>query len=150
MDKIDIIHKLQKYVVKWYHTYLLHTGLDLTEVIIRQHLYWPGIIEAVHKEVTGYDTCQHIKWSINKYGKSPANLADKTPWNKLSIDLLGPYIIRIKGKEPLILEAVTMIYPVTGWFEVAQYSNKKVMTITSLVETTWLVRFLWPVEITYD
>ena len=27
-DKIVIPQKLQKYVVKWYHTYLLHPGLD--------------------------------------------------------------------------------------------------------------------------
>ena len=40
--------------------------------------------------------------------------------------------------------------PVTGWFEVAQYSDSKSMTITNLVETTWLVRYPWPVEITYD
>ena len=43
-----------------------------------------------------------------------------------------------------------MIDPVTGWFEVTQYINKKVMKIANLVETTWLVRYLWPVEIMYD
>ena len=42
-DKIAIPQKLQKYVVKWYHTYLLYPGLVLTEVIIFQHLYWPSI-----------------------------------------------------------------------------------------------------------
>ena len=36
-NKIVIPQKLQKYVVKWYHTYLLHTGLDQTEAIICQH-----------------------------------------------------------------------------------------------------------------
>ena len=39
-----------------------------------------------------------------------------------------------------------MIYPVTGWFEVTQYSDKKVMTIANLVETTWLFRYPWTVE----
>ena len=43
-----------------------------------------------------------------------------------------------------------MIDPVTGWFEVTQYNDKKAMTIANLVETTWLVRCPWPVEITYD
>ena len=27
-NKISVPQKLQKYVVKWYHTYLLHPGLD--------------------------------------------------------------------------------------------------------------------------
>ena len=36
-DKIFISQKLQKYAVKWYHTYLLHPGLDRMEVTSRQH-----------------------------------------------------------------------------------------------------------------
>ena len=42
-NKIVIPQKLQKYVVKWYHTYLLHPGLDRTEAMICQNLHWPGI-----------------------------------------------------------------------------------------------------------
>ena len=85
-----------------------------------------------------------------KYGKLPANLTEEIPWNKLCVDLIDPYKIRRKGKEPLILKAVTMIYLVTRWFEVTQYSYKKAMMITNLVETMWLVRNPWPVEIMYD
>ena len=40
--------------------------------------------------------------------------------------------------------------PVTRWLEVTQYSKKRAMIIVNLVETTWLVRYPWPVEITYD
>ena len=40
--------------------------------------------------------------------------------------------------------------PVTGWFEVTQYWDKKTTTVVNLVETTWLVRYPWPVDITYD
>ena len=40
--------------------------------------------------------------------------------------------------------------PVTGWFEIKKYSDKKVTTIGNLVETTWLVLYPWPVESTYD
>ena len=43
-----------------------------------------------------------------------------------------------------------MINPLTGWFEVTQYSKKKAMTIANLVETTWLVRYPSTIEITYD
>ena len=51
-DKIVIPSKLQSYVLHWYNKYLLCPGLDRTEVIIFQHLYWPGIRYAVQKEVT--------------------------------------------------------------------------------------------------
>ena len=55
-----------------------------------------------------------------------------------------------KRKEPLILKSNTMRDPVTGWFEVTQYWDKKTTTVVKLVETTWLVRYPWPVDITYD
>ena len=51
-DKILIPQQLQKYVVKWYHKYLLHLGLDRTEAIIPHNFYWTGIREALYKEVT--------------------------------------------------------------------------------------------------
>ena len=78
-NKIVIPQKLQKYVMKWYHTYLLHPRLDITEAMIRQHLYWKGIIEAVQKEVTKCDTCQNKKRSTKQNSKLPAKLAEETP-----------------------------------------------------------------------
>ena len=36
-----------------------------------------------------------------------------------------------------------MIDPVTEWFEITQYNNKKAMTISKVVETTWLVQYPW-------
>ena len=61
------------------------------------------------------------------------------PWNKLCVDIIGPYKIRRKGIYPLILKPVSIIDPVTGWFEIIQYNNNKANTIVNLVETTWLV-----------
>ena len=43
-----------------------------------------------------------------------------------------------------------MIYPLTGWFEVTQYNNKRVTEIANLVEITWLSRYPRPMDITYD
>ena len=47
--KIFIQSKIQSYVLHWYHTYLLHPGMDRTEAIIFQYLYWPDIRYAVRK-----------------------------------------------------------------------------------------------------
>ena len=48
------------------------------------------------------------------------------PCNKLCVDIILPYSIRRKGKkEHLHLKSVTMINPVTGWFEIAQYEDKR-------------------------
>ena len=53
-----------------------------------------------------------IKRSI-KYGKVPTKLVDETTWNKIYVDLIGPYNILRKGKFTLMMKAVTMIDPVT-------------------------------------
>ena len=75
-DNNVILSKLQSYVLHWYHTYLLHPGMDRTEEMIRQHVYWPGIRHAVRKEVNNCDTCQHYsgvyrnQWASTNVGKS--------------------------------------------------------------------------------
>ena len=43
-----------------------------------------------------------------------------------------------------------MINPVTGWFEIAQYDDKRTISIANLVETTWLSIYPRPIEIIYD
>ena len=42
-----------------------------------------------------------------------------------------------------------MIDTVTGWFEIAQYNDKKVISLANLVETTWMSRYPRPMEITH-
>ena len=43
-----------------------------------------------------------------------------------------------------------MIDPVTGWLEITQYDNKRVISIMNLVENERLSRYPIPMEITYD
>ena len=50
----------------------------------------------------------------------------------------------------LNLKAVTMIYPVTGWFKITQYSNMRAISTVNLVETTWMSRYPRPMEIMYE
>ena len=43
-----------------------------------------------------------------------------------------------------------MTDPVTGWFEITQYNDNRVILIANLAENTWLTRYPRPVEIMYD
>ena len=136
--KIVIPKSLQSYVLNWYHTYLLHPGATRTEETIKQHLYWKNLQDDVKKHVKTCATCQKCKKQKIKYGHLPAKEAEATPWERLCVDLIGPYKIKREGKEPLLLKAVTMIDPATGWFEIVQYDDKKSITVANLVEQTWL------------
>ena len=97
--KIVIPSKLQSYVLHWYHTYLLCPVMDITEVMIRHNLHWPGIVPAIWKEVTNCETFQRTKRSNKKYGKLPAKLAEEIPRNKICVNIIGTYFIRRKGKK---------------------------------------------------
>ena len=57
-----------------------------------------------------------------------------------------------KGTEKsLNLTSVNMIDPVTGWFKIMQYDNKREISITDFFETTWLTRqYPRTMEITFD
>ena len=80
-----------------------------------------------------------------------AQLDKKIPWNELFVYLIGTYVIKIKAKkENLHLKSFTMINPVTGWFEIFQYDDKRGISIADLFENTWLSRYPIPLEITYD
>ena len=81
-------------------------------------------------------TCQKNRKHHSKknYGFLPEKQAETTPWDKLCVDLIGPYTIRRKGKQPLKLQCCTMIDPATGWFEISQYDDKRSITIANIVE----------------
>jgi hypothetical protein len=67
---------------------------------------------------------QRNKRKVKKYGHLPPNKAEATPWDKMCIDLIGPYTIRRKGNNDLICKCVTMIDPATGWFEIHHYNDR--------------------------
>ena len=75
-----------------------------------------------------------------KYGKLPPKQAETNPWDTLCVDLIGPYMIPRKGKTPLKLWCLTMIDPATGWFEMAQITNKTAAEIADITEKTWFTR----------
>ena len=81
--------------------------------------------------------CQKTKRRQKKYGWLPPKIAEAQPWNRLCVDLIGPYKIRRKGKKDIIFKCVTMIDPATGWFEVHQYDDKKSITVANIVEQEW-------------
>ena len=90
--------------------------------------------EHARQHVRTCPTCQKYKRKSIKYGHLCPKEAEAEPWDKMCIDLIGPYKIRRKGKEDLVCKAVTMIDPATGWFELNQIPNKRADTIANITE----------------
>jgi hypothetical protein len=77
--------------------------------------------------------------------------AEADPWEILCIDLIGPYTLaRKKPLKPLTLWCLTMIDPATGWFEIVEIKTKSADVIANKLEQTWLSRYPWPTQVTFD
>ena len=68
----------------------------------------------------------------------------------LCIDLIGPYTIPPKGKNPLKLWCLTMTNPATGCFEMAKITNKTAAEISDITEKTWFTHYPLPQQIVFD
>jgi len=151
-NKIVIPTSLQRRTVEWYHNYLCHPGENRTEQTIRQHFWWHKLRDTVDSVCKPCDTCQRTKKSTIKYGHLPEKVAQAEPWDVLCIDLIGPYTINRKNKKkkPLVLWAITMIDPATGWFEMRDITTKSADAVANEIEIAWLSRYPWPNEVIID
>ena len=93
---------------------------------------------------------QRPKTTNHKYGKLPPKQVETNPWYILCVDLIGPYTIPQKGKDPLKLWCLTMINHSTGWFEMAQIPNKTAAEISDISKKTWFTRYPLSHRIVYD
>ena len=60
-DKIVVPTILRKYLVNWYHTYLLYPGTERREENISQHYYWPNLRDNIRTNIKVCNTCQKNK-----------------------------------------------------------------------------------------
>jgi putative transposase len=153
-DRIVIPKRLQSRVVHWYHYTLCHPGINRTEETISQHFYWKNMRDQITRDVSTCGVCQKQKKQRKKYGLLPEKKAEFQPWERLCVDLIGPYKIKKnkkgRGRTLPELKCVTMIDPATGWFEIRQYDDKRSITVANIVEQEWLTRYPRPSLITLD
>jgi len=151
-NKIVVPTSLTKRMIQWYHFLLCHPGINRTEETISQHFYWPKMRDQITNDVLTCAVCQKQKKQVRKYGLLPEKTAEVQPWDRLCVDLIGPYKVKsnVKGVKIPPLKCVTMIDPATGWFEIKQYEDKKSITVANIVEQEWLTRYPRPSLVTLD
>jgi transposase InsO family protein len=150
-DKIVLPRALQRKAVQWYHSTLLHPGETRTELTMSQHYTWKGMRKTIEDVCKRCSTCQLTKPKLRQVGHLPPKEPEEIPWERLCIDLIGPYTIGAKCKsDELTLHCLTMIDPATGWFEIAEIPAKTADVVMDILERTWLVRYPRPTEIIMD
>ena len=95
--------------------------------------------DQITKDVSLCGVCQSTKKQTKRYGLMPEKEAEFKPWERLCVDLIGPYNVKSNFKKKIpTLKCVTMIDPATGWFEIMQYDDKKSITVANIIEQQWL------------
>lgn len=174
--KLIIPDALQEKVLFWYHHYLQHPGTDRMEGTIGSVMYWHGMSAQIRRLCKYCPRCQKAKTRKRKYGHVPPKEAVVTPWHTLHCDLIGPYTITAQDGTSLDFMCLTMIDAATGWFEIAELPNRKVVrqektgkkkkksgklveeeiidrtsaTVSNLLNKHWLSRYPRPKELVCD
>ena len=119
-------------------------------------------------------TCQQLKRRKTIYGHlPPKNISELKPCDMVHVNLIGPYSKSIRKQNPggtVIrnddsLTCMTMIYPATGWSEIAkipkfeleeakignnEYIDKSSARVRNLFNNTWICRYLRPQKVVFD
>ena len=149
-NKIVLPTSMQKRATEWYHAVLMHPGETRTELTMGQHYTWKGMRNTVRQVCQRCQSCQLNKPKLRKLGHLPPKIPEETPWERLCIDLVGPYTIGTNKKNTTTLHCLTMIDPVTGWFEIAEIPGKTADEVANVLEQTWFSRYPWPTEVILD
>ena len=72
-------------------------------------------------------------------------------WNRVNDDLWGPKSIANMNGYTYAIHIMTMVDPVTGWFEQRQfYDEPNAFTYQQILDSVWLSRYLRPKKIGFD
>ena len=113
--------------------------------------WWDGMSKAIQEYVRTCPVCQRAKRTEKKYGKLPLKIAeDPIPWQRVNVDLIGPLSAKTPDGKKHSFDALTMIDPATGWFEVVQVKRRTAEVVAAAFDDTWLSRYPRPKYIGYD
>ena len=113
---------------------------------------WSGLnkqVKELVKTCHEYQKCKRA--GKKKYGLLPPKTAESTRWNIVNIDLWGPKSVVNTNGFTYELHVMTMVDPVTGWFEQRQlYSPPNAYVCQRILDSVWLSRYPRPKEIGFD
>ena len=148
--RIYIPSKLRQRIVAWYHLYLRHPGATRLEKTLRIAYWWPDLRRDVEAHTAKCHQCQKNKKIRKKHGKIPAKEAEPSvPWDRCNIDLIGPLTVKAKNGT-FTFDALTMIDPATGWFEMKELTERTANMVAKQFDDCWLSRYPRPTYIGFD
>ncbi|MCG8033371.1 MAG: DDE-type integrase/transposase/recombinase [Candidatus Thiodiazotropha taylori] len=143
--RLYIPEHLQDSVIKQYHDWNGHMGLDKTYDTMKQKYYWPNMYKDIYTYVGRCVTCQAR--SLQKV-KAPLQETDIPPYAfaKIGLDVSGPYPTSLSGNKYI----VGFVDWYSGYPEAFAVPDKSADTIAHLIIEEIFPRYGAPLEIVSD
>jgi hypothetical protein len=90
-----------------------------------------------------------IKLQRKQYGHLPIENSQVEPWNRVDVDLIGPWTIKTHTG-PKSLRCLTVIDPDTYCFKIIPIRNPTAVEVTEAFTNEWLLRYPQPQYIGFD
>lgn len=146
--KIYLPETLIKSTLKWFHKTLGHCGTDRLFNTILSCFNCNNL----------YSHCKRYQWPINYqqwknagvgYRHHPPQNVLAVPWDKVAVNLIGPWSITVKDVE-YVFYALTCIDPVTNLIELIHINNKTAPHVAEQFKNCWLLRYPSPNSCVHD
>ena len=104
---------------------------------IRILFTWRGLKKDCEDLCRHCKTCQLAKkTNKRKYGLIPEKKGEITKWSRVNVDLWGPKTVNNKNGFSYDVHVMTMVDPVTGWFEACQlYGTPTLFRCQQILDT---------------
>ena len=135
--------------MKWYHTNLVHPGVERLYNTLRQHFTWPGMLKDIRAYIKRCGPCQKGKRGMRGYGKVPIKDTESEPWRDIAVDLSGLWKAYVDNKE-VIFHTLTAIDVFTGWVEIIPITTKVSGVIRDIFTWEWLRHYPRPSRVIFD
>ena len=75
---------------------------------------------------------------------------EKVPWAEVTVDLIGPWTVKIRGKTTREVFALTIIDTTSNLVELVPIENKMSKNVARTFHNTWLARYPQPESVIHD
>ncbi len=83
--------------VKWFHQVMGHHGEKRLSELLKQRYHHPSLRR--HVEQLKCTDCQKYKIPGRGYGLLPEREVRVAPWEEVTIDIIGPWEVKVSGRE---------------------------------------------------
>ncbi len=119
---------------KWFHMVMGHLSEKRLHMMLQEWYYHPKLQYTIDRFKCSH--CQKHKLSGHGYGLLTEHKVRITPWEEVAIDLIGPWTVKINGRN-VKFNALTCINTASNLVELVCIDNKTSLHMHNRFMQSW-------------